>query len=139
MNEPAPALAAREAQDATRRLARHVAHTVFDDLSAHTVHSFKRALLDYLTSAITGSQEPVSRQMREYLASVDESRTAAVVGDAHRLSVLNAALLNGTSCHALDFDDGHTNASAHPAGPIFPAVWAVAEQKGASAKEDKAH
>jgi 2-methylcitrate dehydratase PrpD len=135
MNESAPALAAREQQDSTRRLARHIAQTTYDDLNGRTVHSFKRALLDYLTSAITGSQEPVARQMLEYLTSVDESRSAAVVGNPHRLSLLNAALLNGTSCHALDFDDGHTNASAHPAGPNFPAVLAVAEQKGLSAKE----
>jgi len=70
----------------------------------------------------------------DYLASVDDSRTAAVVGSTQRLSVLNAALLNGTSTHALDFDDGHTNGSAHPAGPNFPAVLAVAEQQGMDAK-----
>jgi 2-methylcitrate dehydratase PrpD len=135
MNQPAAALVGSEQHDATRRLARHVADTAFEDLSVGAVHSFKRALLDYLTSAITGSQEPVSRQILEYLTSIDESRTAAVVGNPHRLSVLNAAFLNGTSAHALDFDDGHTNASAHPGGPNFPAVLAVAEQKGLSAKE----
>ncbi|RPI44424.1 MAG: MmgE/PrpD family protein [Betaproteobacteria bacterium] len=134
MNDIAPAPAATEHNDATRRLARHVATTGFGDLNERAVHSFKRALLDYLATSITGSQEPVSRQMLEYLASVDDSRTAAVIGSAQRLSVLNAALLNGTSTHALDFDDGHTNASAHPAGPNFPAVFAVAEQKGLDAK-----
>jgi 2-methylcitrate dehydratase PrpD len=120
--------------DATRLLARHVVRTRFEDLNERAVHSFKRTLLDYLTTALTGSQEPVSRQVLDYLASVDESRTAAVVGSTQRLSVLNAALLNGTSTHALDFDDGHTNGSAHPAGPNFPAVLAVAEQQGMDAK-----
>ncbi|MCC6532088.1 MAG: MmgE/PrpD family protein [Burkholderiales bacterium] len=134
MNDLAPPSAATEHDDATRRLARHVAATGCGDLSERAVHSFKRALIDYLTSAITGSQEPVSRQMLEYLSSVDESRAAAVIGSSARLSVLNAALLNGTSAHALDFDDGHTNGSAHPAGPNFPAVFAVAEQQGLDAK-----
>ncbi|MGH8663866.1 MAG: MmgE/PrpD family protein [Burkholderiales bacterium] len=135
MNDLAPVAVGSEQQDATRRLARHVAGKRFEDLSERTVHGFKRALLDYLTTSITGSQEPVAHQMLDYLASVDESRTAAVVGHAQRLSVLNAALLNGTSTHALDFDDGHTHGSAHPAGPNFPAVFAVAEQKARSAKE----
>jgi 2-methylcitrate dehydratase PrpD len=134
MNDIAPASAATHYADITRRLARHVATTDFTDLSERAVHSFKRALLDYLATSITGSQEPVSQHMLEYLASVDDSRTAAVIGTAQRLSVLNAALLNGTSTHALDFDDGHTHASAHPAGPNFPAVLAVAEQKGLDAK-----
>ncbi len=135
MNELAPAHAGSEQQHATRLLARHVADKRFEDLSERTVHAFKRALLDYLTTSITGSQEPVASQMLDYLTSVDESRTAAVVGHPQRLSVLNAALLNGTSTHALDFDDGHTHASAHPAGPNFPAVFAVAEQKGLGAKD----
>jgi 2-methylcitrate dehydratase PrpD len=135
MNDLAPAAAGSEQQDATRRLARHVAGKRFEDLSERTVHGFKRALLDYLTTSITGSQEPVAHQMLDYLASVDESRTAAVVGHARRLSVLNAALINGTSTHALDFDDGHTHGSAHPAGPNFPAVLAVAEQKARGAKD----
>ena len=120
--------------DATRILARHVVNTQFEDLNERAVHSFKRTLLDYLTTALTGAQEPVSQAMLEYLASVDTARTSAIIGSPRRLSVLNAALVNGTSTHALDFDDGHTNGSAHPAGPNFPAVLAVAEQKGLPAK-----
>ncbi len=135
MNDPAPAQAGSAQHDVTRRLARHVAGTRFDDLSERTVHGFKRALVDYLATSITGSQEPVASRMLDYLASVDASRTAAVVGHSQRLSVLNAALINGTSTHALDFDDGHTHGSAHPAGPNFPAVFAVAEQKACSAKD----
>jgi 2-methylcitrate dehydratase PrpD len=135
MNEPAPAPRAGAQQDATRLLARHVAQTRYDSLTERAVHSFKRALLDYLATSITGSQEPVATAMLDYLQSVDASRTCAVIGHGQRLSVLNAALLNGTSTHALDFDDGHTNASAHPAGPNFPAVLAVAEQKGLGAKD----
>ena len=134
MNDIAPALCASEHADATRRLAQHVAKTQFSDLNERAVHSFKRALLDYLATSVTGSQEPVSQQMLAYLASIDDSRTAAVIGSGQRLSVLNAALINGTSTHALDFDDGHTNGSAHPGGPNFPAVLAVAEQKGMDAK-----
>jgi len=134
MNAVASPSAATGHDDATRRLASHVAKTSYDDLSPRAVHAFKRALMDYLATSITGSQEPVSQQMLDYLSSIDESRAAAVIGSTQRLSVLNAALLNGTSTHALDFDDGHTNASAHPAGPNFPAVFAVAEQKGLDAK-----
>jgi len=134
MNDVAPPLATTEHNDVTRRLARHVASTRYEDLNERAIHSFKRTLIDYLATSLTGAQEPVSQQMLEYLASVDESRTCAIIGSTQRLSVMNAALLNGTSTHALDFDDGHTNGSAHPGGPNFPAVFAVAEQKGLSAK-----
>jgi len=132
---PAAAAVASERNEATRRLANHVAATGYQDLPENAVHAFKRTLLDYLATAITGSQEPVPRLMLEYLVSTDATRTATIVGSRERLSVMNAALLNGTSTHALDFDDGHTNGSAHPAGPNFPAILAVAEEKGLSAKD----
>lgn len=134
MNDVATPLTATKHNDVTRRLARHVATTRYEDLNERAIHSFKRTLIDYLATSITGAQEPVSRQMLEYLASVDDSRTCAVIGSTQRLSVMNAALVNGTSTHALDFDDGHTNGSAHPGGPNFPAVFAVAEQKALTAR-----
>ena len=43
--------------------------------------------------------------------------------------------MNGANTHGLDFDDGHTNGSAHPSGVVFPAVLAAAEQYGATPRE----
>jgi len=37
--------------------------------------------------------------------------------------------------HCLDFDDGHTHGSIHPAAPIIPAVMAVAEEIDATSEE----
>ena len=81
MNDVAAPLATVRT-DATRILARHVATTRFEDLNARAVHSFKRTLLDYLTTALTGSQEPVAHAMLDYLASIDASRTSAVIGSS---------------------------------------------------------
>lgn len=109
-------------------LARYVSTLKYFDLPSQVVQDFKRALLDYLCSAVTGSQTEVSKGVLNYLKEIDHSPVASVIGSETRLSPLNAALANGTSTHALDFDDGHTQASFHPAGPNFPAVFAVAEQ-----------
>ena len=38
--------------DATRLLARHVVRTRFEDLNERAVHSFRRTLLDYLTTVM---------------------------------------------------------------------------------------
>ena len=56
MNDVAPPNAATDHTDATRRLASHVAKTSYDDLTERAVHAFKRALMDYLATSITGSQ-----------------------------------------------------------------------------------
>jgi 2-methylcitrate dehydratase PrpD len=119
------------AAGATRRLAEHVAQAFYETLSSEAVHAFKRALLDFVTCAVSGSAMPVSRALLSYFEESDATRAAAVIGSASRLSAPNAALVNGANVHGLDFDDGHTHGSAHPAGAIIPAVLAAAEQRGA--------
>lgn len=118
--------------DATQRLARYVAEARYEALPASVVHAFKRALQDHLTCAIAASAMPVSRALIEYFGETDASRIATVIGNGTMLSPQNAAFVNGANAHGLDFDDGHTNGSAHPSGAIFPAVLAAAQQYGAA-------
>ncbi|MGA0024443.1 MAG: MmgE/PrpD family protein [Burkholderiales bacterium] len=118
--------------DATARLAQHITAARYDRLAAGTVHAAKRALFDFLTCAVSGSAMPVSKTLLSYYEETDATRSAAVIGSKSRLSAPNAALVNGANTHGLDFDDGHTHASAHPAGAVFPAILAAAEQHGRS-------
>ncbi|HWI13664.1 MAG TPA: MmgE/PrpD family protein [Burkholderiales bacterium] len=124
-----------QATAASARLAAHVANTRYEMLPATAVHAFKRALLDHMTCAVAGSAMPVSHTLLEYFRDNDATRIATVIGGGTKLSAPNAALVNGANAHGLDFDDGHTNGSAHPSGAIFPAVLAAAEQYGAKPRE----
>lgn len=130
-----PAAAVVDGTGATRRMAEHVAAARFDKLAAPVVHAAKRALLDFVTCAVSGSAMPVSRALLSYYEENDATRVATVIGSATRLSAPNAALVNGANTHGLDFDDGHTQASAHPAGAVFPAVLAAAEQHGGTPRD----
>lgn len=121
--------------DATARLAQHITAARYDRLAAGTVHAAKRAMLDFLTCAVSGSAMPVSKTLLSYYEETDATRSAAVIGSKSRLSAPNAALVNGANTHGLDFDDGHTHASAHPAGAVFPAILAAAEQHGRSPRD----
>ena len=122
------------ASGASAKLAAHAAAVRFEALPPSTVHAFKRALLDHVTCAIAGSGMPVSRALLSYYEETDAARAAGVTGTRARLSAPNAALVNGANTHGLDFDDGHTNGSAHPSGVVFPAVLAAAEQHGSGAR-----
>jgi 2-methylcitrate dehydratase PrpD len=117
------------------RLAEHVGAARHSDLSADVIHAFKRALQDHLTCAIAGSSMPVSRALLEYFKETDAARVASVIGNGTMLSPQNAALVNGANTHGLDFDDGHTNGSAHPSGAIFPAALAAAQQYSVSSQQ----
>jgi 2-methylcitrate dehydratase PrpD len=121
--------------DATLRLAQHVSALRYADLPGRVIHGFKRALQDHITCAIAGSAMPVSRALLEYFKETDATRVATVIGNGTMLSPQNAALVNGANAHGLDFDDGHTNGSAHPSGVIFPAALAAAQQYNASPRQ----
>src|SRR3954462_7458330 len=120
---------------ASARLATHAAGLTFEKLPPDTVHAFKRTFLDFLTCAISGAAMPVSQALLAYFEENDATRISSVIGNGAKLSPPNAALVTGANTHGLDFDDGHTQGSAHPAGVIFPAVLAVAEQRGSSAHD----
>ena len=119
----------------SRTLAGHVAALKYEALPPETIHAFRRTFLDFLTCAIAGAAMPVSKALLSYFQDNDATRAATVIGNGAMLSVPNAALVTGANVHGLDFDDGHTNGSAHPAGVIFPAVLAAAQQRGSSAHE----
>src|SRR5258706_1927803 len=120
---------------ASSRLAAHAAGLTFEKFPAATVHAYKRTMLDFLTCAISGAAMPVSQALLAYFQESDATRTTSVIGSNAKLSAPNAALVTGANVHGLDFDDGHTQGSAHPSGAIFPAVMAVAQQQGSSARE----
>lgn len=134
-NTAAQTITPHPGANATTRFAEHIAGARFENLSAPVIHAAKRALLDFVTCAVSGSAMPVSRTLLSYFEDNDTTRVAAVIGSAARLSASNAAMVNGGNTHGLDFDDGHTHASAHPAGAVFPAVLAAAEQHGSSPRE----
>jgi 2-methylcitrate dehydratase PrpD len=58
-----------------------------------------------------------------------------VLGKRDRLSRLDAAFVNGTAGHALDYDDTSKSLSGHPTVIIIPGLLALAETLGTSGKE----
>ncbi|MBR0359981.1 MAG: MmgE/PrpD family protein [Clostridia bacterium] len=57
---------------------------------------------------------------------------ATAVGFGRKASLQNAALVNGMSGHAYDFDDGHRFSTVHLGSAVIPAVLAVAEKENLS-------
>jgi 2-methylcitrate dehydratase PrpD len=96
------------------------------------------AILDTIGVALAGASEPAARAVRELAApadgpaSADGSGSVTLLGCARRATALDAALVNGTAAHALDYDDTHASVRGHPSAPIVPAALAAAELSGAS-------
>jgi len=114
--------------EATRRLARFVTETTYQDLSPELTRHVKRCILDWLGAALAGTAEPASRTivaLVEKLGGIEES---TVIGRTPKTSCVNAALANGVTGHAAELDDIHEASVIHPAAPVLPAALAVAER-----------
>lgn len=90
------------------------------------------SLLDWAACAIAGRDEPVARITRDLALEDGGTAEATVVGSAIRLPARAAALVNGTTSHALDYDDTHFAHIGHPSVAVIPAALAAAQGSGAS-------
>ena len=118
---------------ATRALAGVLAASRYDDLSPDVVDHTKRAVMDWLGSALGGSVEKPARLAQEIAAGFGRSYEATVIGGG-RASAAAAAFANGVASHILELDDVHKGSTLHAAAPIIPAALAVAERERADGR-----
>lgn len=95
-------------------------------------HIMKLSLLDWSAVGLAGRDEPVSLIVRAMIAEEAGRPEATVFGLAEKCPARAAALANGTTSHALDYDDTHFVHIGHPSVAIIPAALAIAEKTGAS-------
>jgi 2-methylcitrate dehydratase PrpD len=119
----------------TREYARFATGLRYEALSAEVVEAARRAILDTLAAALAGSIEPATRIVLETAKLLGGACQASVIGSDERLSVTQAALVNGVAAHALDYDDVNYSLRGHPSAPVLPAVLALAEHTDASGAE----
>lgn len=118
--------------EVTTALASWVAALRHADIDADARRVASHCLLDWLGVALPGSREPAARMVRDEALAEGGHPQATLIGTAQRASALQAALVNGTASHALDFDDVHLQMPGHPTVAVMPAVVALAEREGAS-------
>lgn len=109
----------------------------FAALPANAIPETARAvmrlsLLDWCAVAIAGQDEPVSRITRAMIEAEAGTPVAHVVGSRLRVPPRAAALVNGATSHALDYDDTHFDHIGHPSVAVVPAALAMAEMTGAA-------
>ncbi len=105
----------------------------YGTLPADAVHWAKVGILDTVGVTIAGAAEDATRIVLGVSGS--SSGPSLVFGHARRIGALDAALVNGTASHALDFDDCNNTLGGHPSVPILPALFALADETGATGKD----
>jgi 2-methylcitrate dehydratase PrpD len=119
----------------TRQLAKFIVSTRFDDIPETVRHEAKRTLLNWIGCAVGGCHEDTVSNVVTALAPFAGPGQATLFGRTERMDILNAALVNGISSHVLDFDDTHPETTIHPAAPVAPAIFALAEHRPVSGRD----
>ena len=120
----------------TRALAQFSANTPSEAIPAEMVGCIEEFMLDFAGHTAYSSRFAVSSPA--FLKGVrgldPPGYGSTVVGQRETWSPGQAAMLNGTFAHTMDFDDTNVFGLLHPGAPVIPAALAVAEHTAASGR-----
>jgi 2-methylcitrate dehydratase PrpD len=113
-------------------LAERITALDYLDLPDEAIHWARVGILDTVGVTLAGASDPCATIVANVLSS---QGSALLLGTTRRVSALDAALVNGTASHALDFDDCNNTLGGHPSAPILPALFALADEIGANGRD----
>jgi 2-methylcitrate dehydratase PrpD len=114
-------------------LARRIGTIRFDDLPAEAVGWAKVGILDTVGVTLAGASEDCAQIVSRLAAN--SAGPSLLFGADRGAAPLDAALINGTAAHALDFDDCSNSMGGHPSAPVLPALFAIAGTRKASGRD----
>ncbi len=135
MRATSPVRSVSEDAPLTAELSRMAVETQYDDLPEDVRTLARQCVLDWLAVTLPGSREDLSRILVEEAVDQGGKAVASLIGHPAKVSTQQAALVNGTASHALDYDDVNLTLSGHPTVPIVASLLALAEARGASGKD----
>jgi len=130
----APELA--KAPGLTRSVAEFILGTKYADIPKEVIDLGKKSILDGFGLALAGSVSSMGPRLRQYILSLGQGpATSTIIGTAIKCHPRFAALANGVSIHADDYDDTQLAAAkdriygllTHPTVPVLPPAFALCE------------
>jgi 2-methylcitrate dehydratase PrpD len=127
----------------TDAIARYIATTTLGGIPAPAVAQGKRCLVDGFGVILAGSTVHGSAIVRDYVKSVNAGREATILGaGSFAASAAHAALVNGASGHAMDYDDTQLSTTpdrtfgllTHPTIPALSSALAIGERHAVSGR-----
>ncbi len=123
-------------QSATEALAQFLAGLRFEALPPAVVSRTEEAFLDWFGCALAGRGARPVRILEQFAATMGPADgPSQILVSRQRTSPFFAALVNGAASHIVEQDDVHIGAVLHPGTVVFPAVFAAAQQTGASGRD----
>ena len=107
----------------------------FSDFPDRAKAQARMAMFDGVGCAIAGSQEDCGNIGAKWVRSCQSAPISTVWGTDMKAAPHDAALVNGTSGHALDYDDVIWSLAGHPSVVLNAALYALGEATDASGED----
>lgn len=117
----------------SRALAQRIVALDPESFDVDAVKWARNAIADMIGCTLLGA--PTETTSAVLIRELFGPGPCLVLGRKTRLSPLDAAFVNGTAGHALDYDDTSKSLSGHPTVIIIPGLLALAEARGATGKQ----
>jgi len=118
----------------TKKVAEFVAQTTYEDLPVKAIELAKQAILDSVAVTLAGGIEPAARICAQMAREESTSKDSSVFGQGFKTSCSQAALVNGTAGHALDYDYNFTY-MGQPTSCLAAATFAFSEKLGRNGRD----
>ncbi|MGE3782302.1 MAG: MmgE/PrpD family protein [Alphaproteobacteria bacterium] len=115
----------------TQDLGRFAAGLSFENLPREAVETARTGFIDTIATMIAGANDPAPQLLRRGLAPA--SGPASLYFSGESAPAPEAAWINGTAGHALDYDD--VGCRGHVSTVLVPAILAEAETLGLGGRE----
>ena len=102
------------------------------DLTPKSLARARTGIVDTIGVTLAGIPEDCTQILLRTPGVATAPGGALVFGTTRRTSALDAALVNGTASHALDYDDFSSDLGGHQSVPLVAPLFALAEERGLS-------
>lgn len=109
---------------------RQLARFALADVPDAPLKMVRLSLFDWMACGIAGASEPIAKILRNN-ALEDFGNVQSSLFGGGKAPIAQAALVNGATSHALDYDDTHFAHIGHTSVAVMPAALAVGEATGA--------
>lgn len=131
--QPKPVTA--DAASISQTIANFACALRYEDLTEKQRAFARHHILDVVGAALCATKSDFARRAAAGLSPLAENGGSTVIGMGMKVTLRDAALLNGILAHGLDYDDTHTGAIVHPSASAFPCALGLGEFIGASGRD----
>jgi 2-methylcitrate dehydratase PrpD len=119
----------------TKQVVDYIVSSRLEAVPAQALAVARGAIQDCVGVALAGARQPAGAIPAEWARKAAGTGNATVWGQDFKTSPHDAALVNGTAAHALDYDDVTWGLIGHPSVSLVPSVLALGETINASGRD----